>query len=101
MTALAIDIAPEMEALLRAGAENRCGLCCIPGEVRKNWETLREAERLGYVRFLDITRPWVTDEGRRAVGLPGELEASRAALRAALPLVSRMWLRLHSRGEAA
>ncbi|WLA80358.1 hypothetical protein [Bradyrhizobium elkanii] len=85
MTALAIDITPEMEALLRAGAENRCGLCCIPGEVRKNWEALREAERLGYIRFLDITRPWVTDEGRRAVGLPSELEASRAALRAALP----------------
>lgn len=80
-----IDITPEMEALLKAGAANTAGLCCMPGQVQKNWKALREAQRLGYIRFLDITRPWVTDEGRRAVGLPCELEASRLALRNALP----------------
>lgn len=83
--ALAIDITPEMEELLKAGAANTAGLCCMPGQVQKNWKALREAQRLGYIRFLDITRPWITDEGRRAVGLPCELEASRLALRAALP----------------
>lgn len=79
------DISREMEALLKAGAANTAGLCCMPGQVQKNWKALREAERLGYVRFLDITRPWVTDAGRRAVGAPAEIEMCRAALQLAMP----------------
>lgn len=74
-----IDLTPEAIALLRAGAENSHGFCCLPGQVAKNWVHLRDAERAGYVRLLQM-RPWITDAGRRAISAPSESEASRARL---------------------
>lgn len=75
------DVTPEMAALLRAGAADYLGLVCRPGQVQKNWSTLREAERLGFLRFIDIERPWITDAGRAAIGVPSEADADRARLR--------------------
>ena len=69
------ELTPEMAELLRAGANHNHGLICVPGQVQKHWKTLRQAERLGYLRFLDIERPWITEAGRAAIGEPTEMEA--------------------------
>lgn len=75
---MAPDVSPEMADLLRAGAADKLGLICSPSRVEKNYKVLREAERLGYLRFLDIERPWITPAGRLAIGAPTEAETSRA-----------------------
>lgn len=72
------DLTPEMVELLRAGAADGLGLCCLPGQVRKNYAALHECERAGFVRFLDVERPWITDAGRAAIGEPSEMQADRA-----------------------
>ncbi len=54
------------------------GLCCRPGQVEKNYAALRECERAGYLRFLTIEQPWITDAGRRAIGAPSQAEYDRA-----------------------
>jgi hypothetical protein len=69
------ELTPEMAELLRAGANHNHGLICIPGQVQKHWKILRQAERLGYLRFLDIERPWITEAGRAAIGEPTEMES--------------------------
>ncbi len=74
------NVSPEVATLLRAGAADQNGIICRPDQVVKNWGSLREAERLGYLRWLDITRPWVTDEGRAAIGAPSQADADRAKL---------------------
>lgn len=74
-----LDLTPEAIDLLRAGAANSMGFCCLPGQVRKNFAHLLDAERAGYVRFLQ-ERPWITDAGRRAIGAPSQEEAARARL---------------------
>lgn len=73
-------LAPELADLLRAGAADDLGICCRPSQVTKLYPALREAERLGYVRFLDIERPWITDSGRAAIGAPPQLDADYAKL---------------------
>lgn len=75
-----IDLSPEAVELLRRGAEHSFGLCCRPGEIRKSYPFLRQAERLGYVRFLDLERPFITEAGRAAIGAPSEAEADYAKL---------------------
>lgn len=70
------DLSPEALALLRAGARDHLGYCCMPGQVVKNWAAIRECEKLGYVRFLG-EHPWITDKGRTAIGEPSETEAGR------------------------
>jgi len=77
---IAEDIAPAMAELLRAGAEDGLGLCCRPGQVKKNYAALSECEKLGLIRFIDVERPWITAEGRAAIGAPNESEATRAWL---------------------
>ena len=72
-----LDLTPEAVSLLRAGAENALGFCCLPGQVQKNWEHIRVAERAGYVRLV-TERPWITDAGRKAIGAPSQEEADRA-----------------------
>ena len=74
------EVSPEMAELLRAGAADHLGIICRPGQVQKHFHILRDAERLGYLRWLDITRPWITDAGRRAIGAPSQAEADRAKL---------------------
>ncbi len=76
----AANVSPEMARLLRAGVSDGIGIICRPGQVRKFWPILREAERLGYLRFLDIERPWITDEGRAAIGAPSQVDADYARL---------------------
>lgn len=76
MTALA----PEMVDMLRAGAAHDLGIVCRPGQVRKLWPLIREAERAGYVRLLDAEKPWLTDAGRKAIGAPSQSEADYARL---------------------
>ncbi len=71
-------LSPEMVELLRAGAADGLGLLCRPGQVQKNYAALRECERLGYLRFIDIERPWITPAGRAAIGAPTEAESDRA-----------------------
>lgn len=78
------EVTPEMAELLHAGAADGRGLVCRPGQIRKNYATLRAAEKLGYLRFLDLDRPWITEEGRAAIGAPSQAAADRA--RAALLL---------------
>lgn len=81
-TAIELDhLTPEMAALLWRGARDNFGYICRPGEVREFWPTLSAAERLGYLRFIDVTRPWITEAGRRAIGAPTEMEADREKLR--------------------
>lgn len=75
-----IDMSPEMAELLRAGAADGIGLCCSPGQVEKNYAVLRECERLGYLRWLNIEQPWITDAGRAAIGAPSQSEQSRLRL---------------------
>jgi hypothetical protein len=77
---LAADVSPEMAELLRAGADHTNGICCRPGQVRKLWALIREAERAGWIRLLDAEKPWITDAGRKAIGAPSELDASHAKL---------------------
>lgn len=72
------DVTPEMKALLRAGAETRNGMVCPPSQVVKNYPALREAERLGFIRFAGVEWPSITDAGRAAIGAPSESEADRA-----------------------
>jgi hypothetical protein len=79
---ISLDVTPAMAELLRAGAADARGLCCSPGRVEKNFATLHECEKLGFIRFLDIERPWITDKGRAAIGEPSGAEASLARLRA-------------------
>jgi hypothetical protein len=74
------DLAPEMTEVLRAGAEHSHGFCCMPGQVRKLWPLLREAEKLGFIRIISSERPWITPKGREAIGAPSESEASRLRL---------------------
>ncbi len=86
MTAAALtdhDLSPEAIELLRAGSVHGIGLCCTPGQVRKNYAALRECERLGYLRFINIEQPWITDAGRRAIGAPTQAEYDRERLVAA------------------
>lgn len=72
------DITPQMADLLRAGADDGLGLVCRPGQIQRHYSTLRAAEKLGYLRFLDVTRPWITPEGRAAIGAPTEQQADHA-----------------------
>jgi hypothetical protein len=75
------ELSPELVELLWAGADHKLGFCCMPGQVKKNWALLHEAERLGYIRFVGgITGPWITKAGRAAIGAPTEAEQSRAQL---------------------
>lgn len=76
------DLSPEAVAILREGAENALGYCCTPGQVVKNFPAISEAEKRGYIVFLG-ERPWITPEGRAAIGGPTESEAGRARLVAA------------------
>ncbi|MET4197247.1 hypothetical protein ABIB96_001235 [Bradyrhizobium sp. LA3.X] len=76
-----MDLGPEVLELLRAGAAHDNGICCRPGQVQKLWPVIREAERAGYVRLLDVEKPWVTDAGRKAIGAPSQTEADYARLR--------------------
>lgn len=71
------DVSPEMAELLRAGVADHLGFVCLPGQVVKNYPVLREAEQLGYVRFIN-NLPWITDEGRAAIGEPSQAKADRA-----------------------
>lgn len=70
-------LTPEMSALLWRGARDNYGYICRPSEVREFHAILSAAERLGYLRFIDVTRPWITAEGRRAIGAPTEMVADR------------------------
>lgn len=71
------DLTPEMAELLYAGANHQLGLCCIPGRVQKNWQILKRLERLGFIRFITLEQPWITESGRVAIGAPSEMEADR------------------------
>lgn len=73
------NLCPEAVDLLRAGAADKLGFCCTAGQVRKNFAHLKDAERAGYLRFIG-ENPWITDEGRRAIGAPSQAEADRARL---------------------
>lgn len=73
------ELTAEMAELLRAGATDRLGIVCSPGQVQKNWQSLRELQALGYVRFPNIEQPWITEAGRRAIGAPSQAEVDRAA----------------------
>lgn len=75
-----VDLTPEMAEILRAGAADHLGICCRPSQVRTNWLALRDCERAGYLRFLNMEQPWITDAGRRAIGAPTQIEADRAKL---------------------
>jgi hypothetical protein len=77
------ELSPELVELLWVGADHKYGLCCMPGQVRKNWALLHEGERLGFIRFLvgNIRNPWITDAGRTAIGAPPEGEKQRVELR--------------------
>ena len=74
------DLSPDIVEVLHAGAADGLGYCCRPGQVEKLFPALKEAEKLGYLRFLDIERPWITDAGRAAIGAPSQAEADRAKL---------------------
>jgi hypothetical protein len=74
-------LSPELVELLWVGAYHKFGFCCLPGQVRKNFKLLHEAERLGYIRFIGITQPWITEAGRAAIGAPPEGEKQRAEFR--------------------
>lgn len=69
---IASDITPEMVRLLHAGAEHGHGLICLPYQIRANSGSLEGLRRRGFLRWLDCTRPWITDEGRAAVGEASE-----------------------------
>lgn len=71
------QLTPEMAELLRAGADHPLGIVCIPGRVQKHWPVLTAAERLGYLRFITLEEPWITEAGRAAIGAPSEMEADR------------------------
>ena len=75
-----MELAPEMVELLRAGAAHDIGVICLPGQVRKHWAALREAERLKLIFFADVEHPVITDIGRRAIGAPTQLDADYARL---------------------
>lgn len=70
----------ELAEVLRVGAAHDHGMICRPGEVMKLFPLLKQAERLGYLRFIDIERPWITPAGRAAIGAPTETEAGYARL---------------------
>lgn len=74
------ELSAELVELLHRGAADHYGLICRPGEVQKNYKHLRIAERLGYLRFIDVTRPWITEEGRAAIGAPTEMQVDHARL---------------------
>jgi hypothetical protein len=74
------ELSPELVELLWAGADHKFGFCCPPGQVQKNWALLREAERLGFVRFVGM-QPWLTEAGRAAIGAPPEGEKQRLEFR--------------------
>lgn len=75
------ELSPELVELLWVGADHKFGFCCLPGQVRKNWGLLREAERLGFMRFVGM-QPWLTEAGRSAIGAPPEGEKQRLEFRA-------------------
>jgi hypothetical protein len=75
-----MQLASDMLELLRAGAAHDYGICCRPGQVQKLWPVIREAERAGYVRLLDVEKPWLTDAGRKVIGAPSQTEADYARL---------------------
>lgn len=77
------ELSPELVALLWVGADHKLGFCCMPGQVRKNWALLHEGERLGLIRFLvgNIQNPWITEQGRAAIGAPPEGEKQRIEFR--------------------
>lgn len=75
-----VDLAPEVVEMLSRGAADGLGIVCRPGEVRKLYPLLHEAERLGYIRFIDLERPWITEAGRAAIGAPSQAEVDRAKL---------------------
>ncbi len=93
------DLSSEAVALLRAGAADGLGLCCRPGQVKKNFEALLECERFGLLRFLDIERPWITDAGRAAIGAPTEMQADRARRTAMLNAYRRPRLKPDKRDD--
>jgi hypothetical protein len=68
-----------MVELLRAGADHGIGICCRPGQVRKLWPLISEAERYGWIR-LHGENPWITDAGRKAIGAPSQAEVDHAKL---------------------
>lgn len=70
----------DLAEVLRAGAAHDHGMICRPGQVQKLYPLLKEAERLGYLRFIDVERPWITPAGRAAIGAPTETEAGYARL---------------------
>jgi len=72
-----IDLSDAARALLEAGANHKNGICCLPGQVQKNWTDLRALERAGYIRWLDMEQPWITAKGRAAIGAPGEYAIAR------------------------
>lgn len=94
-----IDMSPEMAELLRAGAADQLGLCCSPGRVEKNYAALRECERRGYLRWINIEKPWITPAGRAAIGAPTEAEADRARRIAVFGAVKRLPLQPAKRDD--
>jgi hypothetical protein len=77
------DLSSEMVDLLRTAAAHGCGLVCRPGQVQKLWPLLSQAEKLKLIVFLDMEQPIITDMGRRAIGVPSELDANYARFVAA------------------
>jgi hypothetical protein len=75
------ELSPELAALLRAGIADRYGFVCQPGQVEKNYKALHEGERAGYIRFVKLTHPKITDAGRAAVGAASEREERKAESR--------------------
>jgi hypothetical protein len=71
------DLAPDVVDLLRAGAADGLGYCCRPSQVVKLYPAIQEAERAGYVRWIG-EHPWITPQGRKAIGAPSEAESDRA-----------------------
>jgi hypothetical protein len=72
------ELSPELAELLRSGLADRYGFVCPPGQVEKNYKALHEGERAGYIRFVKLTHPKITDAGRTAVGAMSEREERRA-----------------------
>ncbi len=72
------ELSPELADLLRAGIADRYGFVCPPGQVEKNYKALHEGERTGYIRFVKLTHPKITDAGRAAVGAASEHEERKA-----------------------
>lgn len=75
------DLTEAGRALLEAGAKHLNGLCCTPGQVRKNWKDLTELKRAGFINWLTAEQPWITKDGREAIGAPNECQATIDLLR--------------------